>query len=158
MTVTDPIPGPGPLPDTTGWPTADLETLALERCLARQTHTQQHRGKELVACRACLQEVLIGRYPLDFDAGPVDLTELLRQVPPPTKGWSLLHLALLRVLCDRQWHALKELEAGVAADRPPGEEWTQTNISARLRDLRQYGYPIPQQTIKGRGACYRLAV
>jgi hypothetical protein len=154
MTVTD---TPGPLPDTKGWPTDDLEALALERCKARTTHTLRHRGKEEVACAPCCQEVLTGRYPLDFPGGPVDLAELLRQVPPPTKGWSKLHLALLRVLCDRQWHALAELEAEVARDRPAGEEWTQTNISARLRDLRQYGYPVPQRVIRGK-ASYRLAL
>jgi hypothetical protein len=134
-----------PLPDMTGWGTADLEGLALKRCIARGD-TQQSRDKQPVACRRCLQEVVTGRDPLaSMDAAK--LFTLLPDSAGPT------HRLLLRILQDGGERDLRDLMK-LAGGR---EELSETNASARLRDLRQYGYPIARRVHQGR-PLYRLAL
>jgi hypothetical protein len=137
------------LPDTTGWGTADLEALALERCRLRKD-TQRQRGKEPVACKRCLQEALIGRDPLTPpDGQPVTILTLLAAIPPPATGFSPLHRRLLEILVDRGERDLRTLQEMTSA--------SETNCSARLRDLRKYGYPVARRKEGGR-PLYRLAV
>jgi hypothetical protein len=150
---------PGPLPDTTGWSVDRLETLALERCGPEgRKHTLRTRGggsNEKVACRSCLQEALTGKNPLAVDGGPVDIAVLLAQFPPPDKGFGKTHRALLEALADRGRRDLRDLQQAVTTS--DGEPLTETNLSARLRDLRQFGYPIGRKMEGGR-PLYWLAV
>jgi biotin operon repressor len=129
-----------PMPDTTGWGAADLERLALERCTLRGD-TQQRRGREPVACRRCLQEALTGVDPL-LAADVGGLFRLLPDSAGPT------HRRLLTILADRGERDLRTLMELTEA--------SETNCSARLRDLRQYGYPIARRVHQGR-PLYRLA-
>jgi hypothetical protein len=137
-----------PLPDTTGWTPAALEELALERCKARG-HRPRGTRTDPVACKRDLQEVLTGRDPL-AEAGPVDLGELFKAIPPPAKGWLVLHRRLLEVLASREEFELEGLQTAL------GGEWTTESISARIRDLRGFGYPIARRTQTGSRPLYRL--
>lgn len=157
-TAPPPLP---PLPDDLATlPVARLAALALERCRARPGHTQRHSGlggKETIACKPCSQEVLTGRYPLG-EGGPVDLAELLAAIPPPPTGFSRVHRALLELLADREQRPLPTLEAllverGVLAE--DGRPYTVASITARLRDLRKWGYPV-ERRLEGRTPVYWL--
>lgn len=144
MTVTDKWPPPpGPLPDTTGWPVPQVEALALERCQARRD-TQRRDitdHNKPMACKRCMTEALMGE-DLTLAAGPVDLADLYRKIPKPATGWSVTHERLMELLAPRRELELRQLMEATGA--------TETNCSARLRDLRQFGYPITRRMEAGR--------
>jgi hypothetical protein len=137
---------------------AALDALALERCGLRG-HATRHSGlggRERVACKLCLQEVLTGRYPLGDDTA-ADIDALLAAVPPPPTGFAPVHRALLEALADREPRPLPSLEAillerGVRAS--DGEPYTVASLTARLRDLRGFGYPVERK--HGRPPVYWL--
>ena len=129
-------------------PVDRLESVALGRCKLRGD-TLRENGT--LACKRCMTEVLTGRDPLTTEAGPIDVDALLGQFPPPGKGWTRVHRRLLEVLADRNPRDEKAIKALC------GDGYATDSIPARLRDLRQFGYPIGRKTEAGR-SMYWLAI
>lgn len=134
-----------PLPDTTGWTVAQLEALALDRCIAAgdtQLRDRANAGRPM-ACKRHQLEALHGRDPYAGEA-PIDVDALYKLTPPPDKGWSQLHDRLLRICADRVPRDLEEIAALAATGT------TSENVSARIRDCRKAGYPMRRKMIDGR--------
>jgi hypothetical protein len=121
---------------------AQLEAEALQACKTAG-HTQQRRAGQPVACSYCLRRVVVGP---DVPAS--------RTLPV---GAGTLHRLLADILADGGEYRLDQLTRKANERRglhqPP---YTETNISARLRDLRGWGWPVRQRTVKGTGALYKL--
>jgi hypothetical protein len=122
--------------------TRELEARALDYCI-RAGHSQQSRGT--VACRGCLQDSLMDR-----------LGQRKDHLPPLVGITDRVTLDLDELLADGGRWALRELVIQVnrhRVDRHQSGDYTETAVSARIRDLRKAGRHIERQDEPG-GAVY----
>lgn len=116
--------------------TARMEAEALARCEERK-----HSHPKTSACSWCLQVVLLGHdRAIQVEALPVSVTGLSR------------HIYAILAEDPGAWIGLANLTARLNAEHGrggPGQPlaWTETNVSARIRDLRPHR-PVKRKVVK----------